>query len=197
MEYDAIYIITIILIIIYFKKRCGKGTYTYKNGDIYEGDWKENQKHGLGLIKYLNEGEYFGRFENGRRHGEGVFTYKKTNDTYSGFWKYGNKHGEGIYTFNSSKLKLCGDWENGNFIKGKWIFPNGIYWQGEFKKNKPQGIGRWIFPDGNTVEGKFTQLEDEEAEPLPETDEKPIKLNWSTTTKIYNPDAFEDLDINF
>lgn len=175
-------------------KRNGKGTYFYKNGDRYEGDWRENEKHGLGTMIYEKDGEYFGRFENGRRHGEGVFTYK-SQDTYSGFWKYGNKHGEGTFTFKKTKLKISGNWENGTLTYGKWIFPNGIYWEGKFKKNKPIDSGVWNFPDGNKVEGLFKQAEDEEAEPLPDSEEKPIKLTWETKNNIYNPEAFEHLNI--
>lgn len=170
--------------------------YTYKNGDTYDGEWRENEKHGIGTLNYLNEGEYFGRFENGKRHGEGVFTYKKTKDVYSGFWKYGEKHGFGTYTFYDSKLKLSGEWEKGKLLKGKWIFPNGIFWEGNFKNNKPVDIGVWHFPNNNTVKGEFKQIEDEEAEPNPDTGEKPIKLTWRTVADVYNPEAFDDLNLN-
>lgn len=146
-------------------------------------------------MTYAIEGEYFGRFENGKRHGEGVFTYKKSKDTYSGFWKYGNKHGQGTYTFFANKLKISGNWENGNLTEGKWIFPNGIFWEGKFNKNKPIGQGIWNFTDSNKVKGTFKQAEDEEAEPLPDSDEKPIKISWETSANLYNPQAFDELNI--
>lgn len=143
----------------------------------------------------MQEGEYFGRFENGKRHGEGVFTYKKTKDIYSGFWKYGNKHGFGTYTFFDTKMMLSGEWQNGNIVSGKWIFPNGIYWEGSFKGNKPINIGTWHFSNGNVIKGEFKQTEDENADPNPDTNEKPIILNWKTHASVYNPDAFDDLKL--
>jgi hypothetical protein len=89
--------------------RSGIGTYTYpfEEGklDKYEGEWKENLKNGIGKMNYADFGEYFGRFENGKRHGEGVFTYK-TKDIYSGSWKYGKKHGMGTYIFSATKMKV-------------------------------------------------------------------------------------------
>lgn len=176
-------------------KRHGNGSYSYKNGDRYVGEWRHNEKHGIGRLTYAIEGEYFGRFENGKRHGEGVFTYKKSNDVYSGFWQYGQKHGEGTYTFSQNKLKLNGNWDNGNIVFGKWIFPNGIYWEGKFNKNKPIGEGSWKFPDGNQVKGEFKQTEDENAEPLPDSDEKPIKISFETKHRVYNPKAFEEIII--
>jgi hypothetical protein len=30
--------------------RHGKGVYTYNNGDIYDGEWENNEKHGTGKL---------------------------------------------------------------------------------------------------------------------------------------------------
>lgn len=139
-----------------------------------------------------NSGEYFGRFENGKRHGEGVFTYKKTGDSYSGFWKYGNKHGKGTYIFNDNKIKLIGEWENGNLKHGKWLFPNGVYWEGNFVKNKPSGIGYWHFSDKNQVKSEFIQAEDEDADANPDTGEKPVKITSKIHANVFNHLVFQD-----
>lgn len=73
----------------------GKGKYTYARGaaaggegdedvqNLYEGQWKNNEKHGIGKQTYVGSGEYFGYWENGKRQGEGVFTYL-SKDVYSG-----------------------------------------------------------------------------------------------------------------
>jgi radial spoke head protein 1 len=42
------------------KRRNGKGRYTYANGDKYEGDFRENKKHGIGKLTYKDKGEYYG-----------------------------------------------------------------------------------------------------------------------------------------
>ena len=43
-------------------KKCGRGQYTYKNGDRYEGDWVDVKRHGHGVYYFANgshnEGEW-------------------------------------------------------------------------------------------------------------------------------------------
>jgi radial spoke head protein 1 len=61
-------------------------------------------------------------------------------------------------------MKIEGTWEKNVMVKGKWILPNGIYFEGNFLNNKPNGLGTWHFLDGNTCDGVYTQKENEEAE---------------------------------
>lgn len=35
-------------------QRHGYGTYFYDNGDVYEGDWAEDEKHGLGTYNFAS-----------------------------------------------------------------------------------------------------------------------------------------------
>merc|ERR1712151_1437151 len=60
--------------------------------------------------------------ENGKRHGEGVFTYQKTGDVYSGWWRFGQKEGHGTYVFKETGMKLVGTWyfKNGNTLEGEF-----------------------------------------------------------------------------
>ena len=37
-------------------KRNGVGKYTYVNGDIYEGDWENNLRHGHGVYTFAATG---------------------------------------------------------------------------------------------------------------------------------------------
>ena len=127
--------------------REGRGIYRYKDGDKYEGEWVANMKHGVGKQSY-KDGVYNGFWENGRRHGEGVFTYTN-GDIYSGWWKFGSKEGTGTYTFKETGMKLYGDWVAGSIVKGKWIYPNGMFYEGAFDKNKPAGEGKWVFVNEN------------------------------------------------
>lgn len=53
-------------------RRNGHGIYYYLNGDTYEGDWYEHQ-----------------------RHGQGVYTYSATGTKYTGSWVHGKRDGEG------------------------------------------------------------------------------------------------------
>ena len=177
--------------------RSGTGVYRYdKTGHRYEGGWEENVKSGIGKMIYNGVGEYHGYWENGRRHGEGMFTYKTTGDVYSGWWKYGEKQGYGTYIFKETGMKMCGEWTSGQLQKGQWIYPNGVYFDGNFENNKPKGKGTWFFKNGNTLEGTFEQKPkvkaDDDPESEPEVDENgepkakktKFDLVWNTSTCI-------------
>jgi len=46
-----------------------------ENGDIYEGEWKDDQKNGYGIYIHANGDVYEGEWRDGKRHGYG--TYKR------------------------------------------------------------------------------------------------------------------------
>lgn len=52
----------------------GEGVMVYENGDVYEGEWKNDLHHGFGIFTYANGAVYFGHWENGVHHGQGRFT---------------------------------------------------------------------------------------------------------------------------
>ena len=55
------------------------------------------------------------------------------------------KHAHGEFIFEKAKMKIAGEWENGKILKGKWIFPNGTYFEGPFINNFPKDEGVWYF----------------------------------------------------
>jgi len=91
---------------------------------------------------------------------------------------------------------MCGEWENSRLSTGKWIYPNGLYFEGAFQNNKPQGKGTWFFKNGNCLEGTFEQkpkvkgedeaASDEEVNENGDAIEKKVKFDlvWNTTTNI-------------
>mmetsp|Transcript_16450 Transcript_16450/g.14138 ORF Transcript_16450/g.14138 Transcript_16450/m.14138 type:complete len:129 (-) Transcript_16450:172-558(-) len=115
-----------------------------------------------------------------------MFTYPN-KDIYSGWWKYGKKHGKGTYVFFDTKMRLVGEWSEGNMVNGKWIFPNGVEYHGDFKKNKPNGQGTWKFKNGNSLTGTYTQHEADPEEEIDDTGApiKPkIKCEWNSETNL-------------
>ena len=171
--------------------RHGRGTYKYarvqaqQDGDAdadgdaepveatYTGEWRDSQKHGIGKQVYPGVGTYNGYWENGQRHGEGVMIYQN-QDVYSGQWVKGNKEGKGTYVFFETGMKYVGTFKNGQLINGKWLYPNGSYFEGNFDNNKPKGKGTWNFANGNQVQGEYTQIY------RADTEEADIKLSWKT-----------------
>ena len=52
--------------------REGYGVYHYVNGDRYEGEWKEHQRHGQGTYYYAETGsKYVGLWRKGKMTGHG------------------------------------------------------------------------------------------------------------------------------
>lgn len=79
-------------------------------------------------------------------------------DVYSGQWASSKKHGQGTYVFFATGMKYVGEWFENNFISGRWVYPNGTYFEGQFQNNKPKGGGEWVFSNGNSEKGWYEQL---------------------------------------
>jgi hypothetical protein len=80
-------------------KRHGKGLLKYYTGEEYDGDWKNNQRHGSGKHTCANGDVYSGEWKDGKRHGSGKHTCAN-GDVYSGEWKDGKRHGRGKIVYN-------------------------------------------------------------------------------------------------
>jgi hypothetical protein len=49
------------------------------DGNLYEGQWYNNKKHGYGTFFLNTYGEkYEGEFQDGEKHGKGVYYFCKT-----------------------------------------------------------------------------------------------------------------------
>jgi hypothetical protein len=75
-------------------KANGRGTYVWKNGDRYEGEWKDCLKNGKGEDNFSNGDVYKGFYKDGKPHGKGVYKWKN-GSTYHGEFCKGKKHGKG------------------------------------------------------------------------------------------------------
>jgi len=51
----------------------GKGTYTWRDGRVYEGDYVMDKKHGHGKYRWADGRIYDGPWVNGKQHGEGKY----------------------------------------------------------------------------------------------------------------------------
>lgn len=86
--------------------RNGKGTMKYNNGDVYEGEWVNNEKHRKGKMTYLNKNSS-SKYKNG--------------DVYEGEWLHDNKWGQGKMTYKSGRV-WEGKWEFDKKVKPKTTF---------------------------------------------------------------------------
>ena len=79
-------------------------------------------------------------------------------------------------------MKLVGDWKDNHIVQGRWIFPNGTYYEGAFANDKPNEQGKWYYSNGNTLDGSYKQT----IIPNEDPDDKKInmKLEWQSNVGI-------------
>jgi hypothetical protein len=111
----------------------GYGRHIKPNGDIYEGHFFDNAKHGMGTYRYKDGKRVFeGRYVTGQRV-EGKMTYGD-GSVYKGQWYEGKRHGRGTYRFKDSSV-----------------------YKGEFQQDVIHGVGQLIWPDGAKYVGEWNQ----------------------------------------
>ena len=65
------------------------GTYEWKDGRKYQGEYLDDKKHGYGIFKWYDGRQYAGYWANGHQHGLGVYTKPTENKTKYGLWEDG------------------------------------------------------------------------------------------------------------
>ena len=84
-------------------------------------------------------------------------------------------------------MKIVGDWERGEIVHGKWIFPNGTYFEGNFEKNFPKSFGKWNFVNGNVNEGEYIHTESRVGGTGLNKNDIYTKLSWCPKEEIFDP----------
>lgn len=92
----------------------GKGTMVYTIGDTYEGDFVNGKKAGHGTYTFKNGQVYVGQFSDNLRNGKGKFTFSD-GSIYEGSFVNDNFIGHGIYTAKS------GSKQTGKFTVGQIV----------------------------------------------------------------------------
>lgn len=145
----------------------GFGIMKYKNGNKYQGSWKEGHYHGLGLL-CQDRDSILGYWEKGKLIGNTLY---KTDDfiydggvidnvptgigklvssdgsSYSGTWVDGKRNGIGDMLFTNGDTYF-GEWENNEFHgSGKYIYNlhNSSY-EGGWKNGLQDGKGYYRSP---------------------------------------------------
>ncbi len=58
----------------------GRGKLVYAYGNVYEGEWKENEKHDKGKFTFTSGNVYEGQWHEGLRHGHGQVEFADGNN---------------------------------------------------------------------------------------------------------------------
>ncbi|MGD1841844.1 MAG: MORN repeat-containing protein [Thermonemataceae bacterium] len=96
----------------------GFGVGIFKSGGIYEGNWRNNIRHGKGKYTWENEDVYEGEYTNGKREGYGTYIFAN-QVKYEGEWKNDLRHGKGKMYSQEGKILLNGNWIDDKFQKEK------------------------------------------------------------------------------
>tara|TARA_S200000501_G_C20757638_1_gene714635 strand:- start:218 stop:1246 length:1029 start_codon:yes stop_codon:yes gene_type:complete len=125
------------------------GTYTYLNGDIYVGEYKNNYMSGKGTYTWGKEWsiegwvegstKYIGEFKEDKLNGKGTITTDSDYIIYKGEFKKGKYHGQGTLTYRNGS-KYVGEFKNGQ-KHGKGTLTKVDYgkdkkYVGQWKNNK-------------------------------------------------------------
>ena len=75
----------------------------YKNGDIYEGGWRQSKRDGHGECQYSSGDRYFGQWKDNNKHGKAEYKWKDGSREL-GHWVDGNRHGSADYYDKDGKM---------------------------------------------------------------------------------------------
>ena len=135
----------------------GYGTHANWNGDVYEGNFLENLKHGTGCYRYRDGRRKFeGRYETGERV-DGRMLYGD-GSVYEGQWKGGKRQGRGTYTFRDGSVYTGEFFDDVIHGVGRIVWPDGSSYVGDWKQGHRHGLGKEYTPAGRlSYEGRWKE----------------------------------------
>ena len=99
----------------------GQGTYTFADGSVYTGEFRNGDFEGFGIKTYADGGRYEGGWQTGNFHGQGTYTWAN-GDVYAGEFRNGDFEGFGIKTFANGS-RVVGQWEHDDLVNGTCYVP--------------------------------------------------------------------------
>ena len=86
------------------------GKYTWKDGRIYLGEWKENRMHGKGRFSWPDGHSYEGEYAEDKKHGKGRFSWPDRRFV-EGEWKNGKRIGMGLSEIFNTHDEYSSNWQ--------------------------------------------------------------------------------------
>jgi hypothetical protein len=129
----------------------GQGKMEYPNGDVFEGEWKNNMRDGKGKITFVNQSTYDGMWSKDEINGQGTYKYFN-EDVYEGVFNKGIRSGHGKMSYANGDV-YTGNWKkNKRDGEGKLTYKNGDYFIGNWEKDKRDGEGKLMSSTGTVIE---------------------------------------------
>lgn len=158
-------------------QRSGKGRMTFANGDIYEGEFKNDSFQGYGVLTLKAGARFECNWVDGKISGEGIY-YGSDGSKLEAIWqedspisgtyhyaggaiykgslnKEWHRHGQGIVLMPDGS-KIEASWEDNAATNAIVTFVNGVKYQGKLNTDlENDGFGIQIMPDGSKYEGSW------------------------------------------
>ena len=61
------------------------------SGNVYDREWKDDERNGKGKVTWANGDVYDGNWENGKKHGTGTCTKNSDGSMYNNIYSYGRR----------------------------------------------------------------------------------------------------------
>mmetsp|Transcript_88402 Transcript_88402/g.138394 ORF Transcript_88402/g.138394 Transcript_88402/m.138394 type:complete len:404 (+) Transcript_88402:32-1243(+) len=132
----------------------GSGVFRHQGSHaIYEGEFQNDMREGLGVELWVDGSWYAGDFRKGAKHGFGEHRWPMPPGTYYvGRWGANELSGPGRY-FVKDGPSYEGEWTH-SVIDGIGLFswPDGRQYEGGYQMDKKHGFGILVMPDGKSQE---------------------------------------------
>lgn len=102
-------------------KRNGEGKFSYSEGSVYVGEWKDNKMHGFGSL-----------------------TYPNGCTAYEGQWQDDEFHGRGTL-YNQDPTRFAGLFDYTDFGASE---PLWLTYEGELRRGRREGLGKLTLVNG-------------------------------------------------
>jgi hypothetical protein len=73
-------------------------TYTFPDGSLYDGEWRDNTPNGWGVFRWPDNSVFQGMWKDGRRHGNSGILIVSDGFRYEGAWVENAMEGRGVAT---------------------------------------------------------------------------------------------------
>ena len=128
----------------------GKGKYFFKNGGYLVAEF-QNDKYSYGTRSYKNGDLYEGNFnQKEERSGKGKLYYKG-GSSFEGEFRY-NSVFKGKYLWPDGEF-FVGEFRDNKFLQGTFVYADGSKYEGQWANNTQNGSGNLFLGDGSRYEG--------------------------------------------
>jgi hypothetical protein len=78
----------------------------YPNGDMYEGEWRDEMREGFGVQRYSKGDVFEGEWLMDKMHGKGILLHSD-GSVYEGIWEHGQKlEGHGVFKYANGNVAV-------------------------------------------------------------------------------------------